>query len=291
MNIAFVGKFARFHDEEYIARSFEDIGHKVFRIDQYSPPTRILYVLDHINPDIILFAKWEGMPDLSKFRDKGVKTVCWLFDLYWDYVREERIREAPYFKADYVFTTDGGHDEKWKEAGVNHFCVRQGIYRDHCVLLEGTPSGIVFVGSNNHGNEARTKILQSIPGLQWYGKNNTNQIRGMDLNRLYAETKIVVGDSVYSPFYWSNRVVETLGRGGFLIHQDVPGLKEEYPHLITYPRGDSSSLLWTINYYMNHEAERADIVRKNLEYVREHYTMDKKCAELIRIIQNESTLC
>jgi spore maturation protein CgeB len=75
--------------------------------------------------------------------------------------------------------------------------------------------------------------------------------------------------------------VETLGRGGFLIHQEVDGLKEEYPHLVTYKRGDLNDLKEKIDYYIEHEDERKALVVKNYEWVRDNYTMDKKCAELL----------
>jgi spore maturation protein CgeB len=93
-----------------------------------------------------------------------------------------------------------------------------------------------------------------------------------------------VGDSVYSPYYWSNRVVETLGRGGFLIHQDVPGLKEEFPFLVTYTKGDIVELKDLVEYYLVHEEERQDILKKNFEWVRERYTMKHKCQEILNII-------
>lgn len=285
MRIAIVGKFKRLHDEEYIARSFEALGHEIYRIDQTGRPSNARTVLDTIRPEIVLFTKWENMPERGFFSAMGTTTVCWLFDLYWGYQREYRIHNAPYFRADRVFTTDGGHDEAFKAVGVPHQCVRQGIYRPECYIAEGIPDNtVLFVGSHNPANLEREKMLQFVFNnfeLRWYGKDDTNELRGHALNLAFANNKIVVGDSVWSPFYWSNRVVETLGRGGFLIHVDVPGIKEEYPDLVTYPRGDYAELKRLISYYLEHEEERQQIVHKNFEWVKERYTMDKKCAELL----------
>lgn len=288
----FVGKFSNLHDEEYIARSFEDIGYDVIRVEQSMEQNLIHRHILLKKPDILLFTKWQyrGIIEdaIQRGRSWGLVTVCWLFDLYWNYDREFFIKTAHYFKADYVVTTDGGNDEKWKAAGINHRLVRQGIYSRECYLDKvSEPSGIVFVGSENPCYPQRTQLLlglrDSYANFKWLGRVNTNTIRGVALNRLYSRTKIVVGDSVYSPYYWSNRIVETLGRGGFLIHRDVPGLKEEYPHLVTYD-GTFEDLERLIDYYMAHEDERLEIVQKNYEWVKSKYTMDKKCAELMSLI-------
>lgn len=289
MKIAFVGKFNKFHDEEYIARSFESLGHDVIRIEQSLDGGNIHRKIVLSRPDILLFTKWEYpkviYDALAKSKEWNMKTVCWLFDLYWGYDREFRIKTASYFKADYVFTTDGGNDHKWKEARVNHKLVRQGISKDECYLdTIKDPQGIVFIGSENPLYPARTQRILELKkhysDFRWLGRNNTDAIRGKDLNKLYSKTKIVVGDSVYSPYYWSNRVVETLGRGGFLIHRDVPGIKEEYPYLVTYD-GTYDDLRKKIDYYLAHEDERREIIRKNHKWVLDNYTMDKKCKELI----------
>jgi spore maturation protein CgeB len=145
---------------------------------------------------------------------------------------------------------------------------------------------LVFIGSDNPSNKERNAILSSLEkdfNITWFGKKDTNEIRSTKLNELFSKTKIVVGDSVYSPHYWSNRIVETLGRGGFLIHKDVEGLKEEYPHLITYT--DYEDLKSKITYYLEHDIAREEIVKKNFEWVRDNYTCDKKCAEVVKIYE------
>lgn len=285
MTIAFVGRFEKLHDEEYIARSFEMLGHTVYRVPQDNSDFNVDYALTALEYDFLLFTKWEKFnPRLWKQR--GVKTVCWLFDLYFDYMRQFRVATAPYFKADHVFTTDDGHEKEWALAGVNHHCVRQGIYAPECYAAPiNNPHGVLFVGSNNPANIDRAGQLQFVrgtyPDFRWIGKKSTEEVRGVALNDLYATAKIVIGDSVYSPRYWSNRIVETLGRGGFLIHQQVPGLLEAYPYLVTYKRGNFKHLEETINYYLEHEDERQEIIQKNLAWVKERYTMDAMCADLI----------
>lgn len=267
--IAFIGKFDRMHDEEYIARSFESLGHTVYRNEipeEY---------------DILLFTKWNN-PEIPRLKN----TVCWIFDLYWDYVREKHIGIMPWFKAEKVFTTDGGHAEEWKKAGIKHKVVRQGIYKPECEIFPGNPDGILFVGQDNPSNPDRKEELKFIidtygTRFKWYGRHDTHELRGTRLNKEFGNNQIVIGSSVYSPYYWSNRVVETLGRGGFLIHQEVPGIRKEFPFLVTYKRGDFDELKRLIDFYTHNEGERQRLITLNYEWVRDNYTMDKKCQELI----------
>lgn len=286
IKIAFVGKFNRLHDEEYIARSFEMLGHEVIRIPPHTMPNDIAMLLGYKRPDILLYCKWDYPPQLTEaIKKAGTKTVCWLFDLYFDYQRELQVKTRRFFRSDYVFTTDGGHDKLWPKFGINHQCIRQGIYKEECFMLPtDNKYDVAFVGSESPLYDERNKTMKWASenfDFRWFGRHDTEEIRGIKLNKLFSETKIIIGNSVYSPHYWSNRIVETLGRGGFLIHQEVEGLREEYPHLVTYKRGDLVDLKSKIEYYLTHEKEREEIRVKNFEWVRDNYTMDKKCAELI----------
>lgn len=293
MRIAFIGKFNKMHDEEYIAQGFEHIGHEVIRISDLSTGFEIKDALERYKPDILLYCKWiqpkEVDATINALKKVGMKTVCWLFDLYVGYTREYQLRNASFFKSDYVFTTDGGNQKTFDALKINHHCIRQGIRSEECFIQSGNPIGVAFVGSDNPANQERLKAIGQtmlyFPNFTWYGRADTDEKRGMELNELYGNTKIVIGDSVYSPYYWSNRVVETLGRGGFLIHQDVPGIKEEYPYLVTYEKGNLADLKNKITYYLNHEDERKEILLKNFEWVRDHYTIEKKCQELLDVLR------
>lgn len=293
MKISYIGNFKKLWDEEYIAQAFEELGHEVQRIPEMSKG--IPQQVEEFNPDFVIWAKL-GIHQADRFvdwcREKGYKTVCWVFDLYWGYAREYQIESNPMFKADIVISTDGGNADKWEQAGIKHYCVRQGIHAPECYLEDGEiENNVLFVGSYNRYNTERNEILEQINkdfDLKWVGKVNTDECRGPKLNRLYGKTKVVVGDSVFSPFYWSNRVVETLGRGGFLIHVDVPGIKEEYPHLVTYERGNYRDLKEKIGHYIQNPNQREELRNKNYEWVKNNYTCKHKCQEVIDIVcQNQ----
>lgn len=292
MKIAFVGKFGKIYDEEYIARSFESIDHLVLRIPMSTSWSDIIGNLLKFRPDVLIYSKWNYPNEIDKtieiLRRSGMKTVCWLFDLYFDYHREHQVGLMKFFRSDYVISTDNGHNHRWPKYDIKHACVRQGIYKDECYMLpmKEIEYDIVFVGSDSPIYPERTKImlkLDKIFNFKWFGKKNTDELRSTELNELYSKSLIVVGDSFYSPHYWSNRIVETLGRGGFLIHREVEGLKEEYPFLVTYD-GSFEDLVDKINYYLIHLDERESLRKRNFEWVRERYTMDLQCKRLIECI-------
>lgn len=287
MKLLMIGKFTKLYDEEYIARSFEMLGVEVKRVNENLSKLEIIDNIEHFQPDYILWTKLKvGEPAKLREYCRKYKTICWVFDLYFDYHREVRLN-TPAFTADWVFTTDGGHDDEFKAKGINHNCVRQGIFAPECFYNVDKPMyDVVFVGSENPYYPNRTQFMGKLAqeyNFKWFGRYNTNEVRGLMLNELYSQTKIVVGDSVYSPHYWSNRVVETLGRGGFLIHREVEGIKEAFPDLVTY-NGTYADLKNKIDYYLTHEDERQAIIKKNFELVKNNYTMDKQCQKLLNYI-------
>lgn len=286
MKIAYIGNFQKMWDEEYIARAFEELGHQVGRITEHDP--KILQQIQWFAPDVVLWAKLrtpQALRVVDYCRRNKIKTVCWVWDLYWDYEnREHKIQTDPMFQADLVFTSDGGHQKQWESVGIKHKCIRQGIHEPECYREDAEKEyDVVFVGSMNVFNSDRNSMISKIKedfDLHWFGKDNSDEIRGPKLNRLYGKTKIVVGDSVYSPNYWSNRVVETLGRGGFLIHQYVEGIEKEYPYLVTYKRGDYKDLKEKIGHYLQNPKEREALIEKNLQWVKENHLCKHRCKEL-----------
>jgi len=285
MKILYIGKFKKLWDEEYIAQAFESLGHDVIRLPEtHKKPTD---VIAEYKPDLVLWAKLNinnPMSVVNYCKQNNIKTVCWVWDLYWGYAREHQIHTNLMFKADYVFTSDGGHQNEWESVGIKHKCIRQGIHEPECYLEPGEKLyDVVFIGSQNQFNAERLKIINQVKkdfNFKWFGKENEDEIRGPKLNRLFCQSKIIIGDSVYSPNYWSNRVVETLGRGGFLIHVDVPGIKEEYPYLVTYEKGNYEDLKQKINHYLQNPNLREEIIKKNHEWVKNNYTCKHKCQEL-----------
>lgn len=285
--IAYIGKFQKMWDEEYIARGFEMIGCDVLRVPENTRYTTLMEEIDAYSPDYVFWAKFNvanPLIVLNHLKKKKYKTVCWVFDLYFNYQREYQIDINPMFKADIVISTEGGHQKEWENKGIRHYCVRQGIYDKECYKIENEKEiDVLFVGSENPFNQ-RQEILKQVAqdfNLTWVGRQDTDEVRGAKLNELFSKTKVVIGDSVDSPLYWSNRIVETLGRGGFLIHKEVKGLKEEYPYLVTYT--DYKDLKKKIKFYLKNDKKRQEIIEKNFEWVKNKYLISHQCKKILNI--------
>lgn len=298
--ICYIGNFTRIYDEEGIARSLEKLGHEVIRIAEQGYHSASIQVIVNEKPDFVLFAKlkipmvWrEGFFDAMK--KYHIKTVCWIPDLFFGLGRERYIKSSDsFFRADVVLTPDGGHDKKWKELGINHKLLRQGIYDEDCETGATYPveHSIAFVGTQNGEFPYRQKLMMELAQhygkmFRWFGRMSANHIRGKELTSMLQSTPIIIGDSVYSPHYWSNRVYETIGRGGFLIHPNIPGLEEEfsyYKHFIPYDYGDFGGLFEKIDYYLQHPDERRKITEAGRKHVMENHTLLHRCKRLLELV-------
>lgn len=294
MKVAYIGKFKNLWDEEGIAVALESHGVEVLRISDGSgdPTARIL----EYRPDFVLTAKMQfngGWQFLAAMREAKIPTVSWTFDLLIGHPEREPTLDAfVWLKTDYVFLTDGGNTELYHTKGVEKITLRQGIVDAYAYMAEPVEEyahDIVFVGTINHifpYRQDTMRFLKDTYGkrFHWYGANNHLEIRGHELNKLYASAKIVMGDSVYSPYYWSNRLYETLGRGGFTIFPAVEGLSDEYKphkHYIPYNWGDYPDLKKKIDYFLEHPEARDEIRTAAFEYTKEHYLMSHRVKQLL----------
>lgn len=248
LKFGYYGNFSTSHQTEvYIAEALEKAGHKVIRIDRNDT--------NLIDCDYVLFAKLFKNDIILKARKQGIPSVCWVFDpfrAYWGY-------NFLYFKADIVITTDG--DDKFHT-------IRQAVHKPEKIMIEGEKIyDIIFVGSQWY--KERKEMIKRIKP-----KVITNT-RGLALNKILGQTKIVLGDSYPASNYWSNRIYEVTGRGGFLIHPKVEGLPNYIPQ---FERGKEKRL---INYYLEHEEER-EIIRK-IQFDN-CPTYDDRIQELLKII-------
>lgn len=287
MKILFIGRFNE-NDEELIAQAFEEEGVTVVRIEEKGTSSDMLSKVVAEKPDLVLFTKLNIQNPLvfiEKCRELKVPTASWTFDLLLGHpLREQMMDRFHWLKADYVFLTDGGHTY-----GENKFTVRQGIPKkfNYISQVEKTKD-IVFVGSLNPSFPYRTKTIKFLQGkynLEWYGMHDTEEIRGDKLNDLYASAKIVLGCSMPSPRYWSNRLYEITGRGGFTIFPYTEGIDQEFPDLVTYTFGDYEDLCSKIDYFLAQDREREENAMINYLRCSERYTFNQRVRELLSYVK------
>ena len=307
MTIAYLGNF-KFHwcTEVHIAKTLEMFGHEVLRIQE--DETRDLdYIVKVANRrDMFL---WTRTPSFLKVNGqemmKRITTlkVSYHLDLYFGISREGNIDEDPWWKSDYVFQVDGYPEsmKKFKEKGINAYWVMPAVYKPECYIAEARDdlrNDIVFVGSYlgyhsewDYREKLISHLLSKYPNFRLFPNKEHPVIMGNDLNQLMASAKIVVADTLCMGFkhqnYWSNRVHEETGRGGFVIHPRVPGLDKVYQdkkHLAFYDYGNLNQLDDLIEYYLKHGAERARIKTDGHLHTLENHTFNNRIEQMLNII-------
>lgn len=228
--------------EAHITKALRELGHEVICVPQQK---------DLPEGDVLLFHKWIP-PDFA-----GNK-VCWWFDkIRWN--NREKTMEEIIKKSDNVFITD----ETWLKECPNEKVkvLRQGVGEKRCGRYKTAPD-VAFTGSLYGERYDWAKRLSERFKSQFKAYND---IFNDDLADLCASVKIFVAPKFPSDdYYWSNRVYEIIGRGGFLIHPYCEGLKEEFPDLPMY----------------RDEEEMYEMI--------EHYLKDSEHREQLRLINHEA---
>lgn len=327
MKIAYVGNFSQRHcTEVHIAATLEDMGHEVLRLQEDQVVDHWPYLLVTSDTDLFLYTRTWGAVSrgaLEDIKTHGIPTASYHLDLYVGLQREDGLDTDPFWQTDYVFTPDGDprSAEVFKRKGINHHYIKPGVYKPECVPGIYKPElahDVTFVGGgleymhlewpyrhqlvrwlmdNYSGTQTTALSLQGtwpntiIPRFGKYG-HPQRVMRNQDLNDLYASAKIAVGDSVCVPdfkhtYYWSDRVYETIGRGGFLIHPFIEGLQEEFKDketIVFYEYGNFDQLRELIDYYLEHDNERETIRMRGQDIVKTRYTYHNRLSQMLSIV-------
>ena len=142
LKILYLGNFAN-PVAEYISKTFEQLGHEITRRNEDNTSVEdVIRIIENTKYDFVLTeeARLKGDYHYGEIKNneldrcdggfKGVMdrilVVPWLTNVIWAIERRKHlVAENPIFRSPVVFSTDGGRDAEWKEAGVNHVCVRQ----------------------------------------------------------------------------------------------------------------------------------------------------------------------
>lgn len=313
MRVAYAGNFEPAHStENEVAKALEACGHDVIRLQENQAETWAETAFTV--PDLFLWTRtgwdwpratgwtWEEATErqrkrLDHLRRLGVPTAGIHLDRWWGLDREGQVDVEPFFRVNLLCTADGGHDEHWAAAGVNHRWLPPAVSEFECgggTFNRRLASDVAFVGSWRGGYHAEWTHRPELVGWLrstyrgrcrfWGGPGRS--MRGRALRDLYASTKVNVGDSCLvggATRYWSDRIPETVGRGGFLLHPYVEGIEEHFTdgvHLRLWPLGDWGELRRLIDYYLAHDDERRTIAAEGRRHVLEHHTYTVRVRQL-----------
>lgn len=314
MRVGYIGNFEPEHStENHVLRALHNTGHEVttFQENQFGRWDDVANEVGDF--DFVLWTRTGWDPpvpaDKQAFLSErsagaGVPLVGYHLDRWWGLNREYQLRDDPFFKIDLVVTADGdpSHQEKFAALGINHMWMPPGVSRDECArtpnVVPGLMHDIVFCGSSQSYHNEWSYRLQLVQWLEsTFGDRlglyprDKPALRGQELFDLYNNSKVMVGDSCLNGGirnYWSDRIPETLGRGGFLIHPWVEGIDDHFTdgkHLVTYPLGDFGRLHELIEYFVASDAMRRDIAAAGRAHVLEHHTYERRMEQLVEALK------
>lgn len=311
MRILYCGNFQPAHStENHVAATLEDMGHEVVRLQENELRDRDLFQrTQEVGPDLVLWTRtWPGyvtQTDINAIRDSGVKTVSFHLDLYMGISREKKVANDPFWRTDYVFTPDGDPEsaQKFAALGINHYYLPAAVWSKEVGF--GTPRqeyacDVAFIGSvwQYHPEwpyrEELYKFLRDTYGKRFrvYG-HPYESVRGLDLNDALASAKVVIGDSLVPNYthqnYWSDRLYETTGRGGFTIFPMIRGLETQFnldTELVTYRFGDFDELQSLIDFFVGNEDMRNHFRNKAVARVIKNHTYHHRMEKLLEIVND-----
>lgn len=213
--------------------------------------------------DVLLYTRTHNRTHLGtdwtdywrQLEEEGVQTATVHLDVFVGVTRRGMGPEwdDPMFTTGTVFTPDPALGAYIEDDHTRHVWlppaadVRAGDPKGE--PIDGLAGKVVFVGSVYGTPQIhpeypfRTELLrwlESTYGLDFYrygGGSPFGAPRGKPLWDIYASDCIIVGDSCFAgerPYYWSDRIPETLAHGGLLTHKAVEGLSLDYPGLATW---------------------------------------------------------
>jgi len=305
VRIAFLGNFGpEFSTENEYKWTFEQLGHTVVPL-QEARATGVECLAAGLAADIFCWVNTHGwqtpgpisMADvITELRSKCKMTFGMHLDRYQGLNigdgRESRVGTTPWWNMNFIFTADGGNSEFFKTRGVNHFWLPPAVAKRHCFVGNFRPEfacDVAFVGARGYHSEYpfRSQLVAWLDGphpwsVRRFGGDRPGY-RGAPLNDIYASAKVVVGDSCFAgaPYYWSDRIPETLGRAGFLLHPHSLGMKVPVQ---TYKAQDVNDLGARIEAWLSNEKEREEIKRGCFDWVRTCDTYHNRVHEMLNVM-------
>jgi hypothetical protein len=284
------------------------LGHSVERVQENELKTGdLLAIISDKSPDFVLWTRtWGGyvtLCDIKEIRKLGIVTVSYHLDLYMGISREQDIPKDPFWFTDYVFTPDGDpvSQLKFERLGINHIYMPAGVYAPEAKDGAFRPEYAADVAFFGNSYDYHPEWLYRGELVDWLKKTYGDRfklfggktgVRGQDLNDALASIKVVIGDSLVPNYthqnYWSDRLYELTGRGGFMIFPKIQGLERELDldtELVTYQFGDFETLRKLIDYFIAHNDEREQFRLAGANRARHNHTYKQRMIKMLETIE------
>lgn len=301
MKIVFIGNFqVPYSTESHHKWTWEKMGHEVVALQEQTTTTEAV-LASCKGAQVLQWTHTHGWPlggrmspeeMLVRVKQDGVVSFSYHLDVYFGLntldQRANRVGIHPSWKVDHFFSTDGSHEADYASKGVNHHYLPPGVVEYGCFKGDFTPglaSDIGFVGSTGYHPEYpyRTRMIADLKARYGDRFRTYTGMREAALNNTYASIKVVVGDHCFAgmPRYWSDRLPETCGRGGFLIYPRTEGMTIP---TATYKPQDSRDLFEEIDFYLGHTEQRLEIRDAAFEHVKKNDTYTNRLQEILNVM-------
>ena len=307
--LAMLGNFRpEFSTENDLLWTLNDMGYEVRSFQEDTDSTEsILRECEDAGVELLIYVHthgWStpGMLSLDelwkRLERKGVKTCSFHLDRYWGLNaldrREDNIGKHAFWHTNCVFSADGGNQAGFKSRGVNHVWLPPGSSKRWSFDGDFRPEFAVnvgFVGARGYHDQEYPFRGQLISFLEeTYGNSFRlfQGVRGVQLNDLYKSVKVLVGDSCFAnqdggiDAYISDRVPETLNRGGLLLHPAVERIN--WPGLVTYSPGNLGDLTDKIDWFLSNPEERVAATKVGSAWARANETYHNRMTYLLGVM-------
>lgn len=311
MRITFLGNFTvDFSSESHHKKSLEALGHEVIALQETRANAELIRE-EALQSDMFVWVHTHGWRTpsmtglqmdvvLQTLKAEGIPSVAYHLDLWFGLQRQADLERDPVYKyVEHFFTVDKKMADWFNEnTDVKGHYLQAAVFGEECNYYkpESYKDEVIFVGSKGYHPEwsYRPKLIDWLRAtygdrfLHVGGDGQTGTLRGEALNYQYAHSKVAVGDSLCInfdyPYYWSDRVYETLGRGGFIIHPYIEGMGDHFEdrkHLVFYDFNNFDQLKGLIDYYLEHDDEREAIRLAGHEHVKANHTYVQRWQHII----------
>lgn len=297
--ITFLGNFrVDFSSETHHAKTLQSMGHRVIVLQETEEKSE--KILEYASKsDLFIWVHTHGWKTpgripmarvLKRLNAAGIPTMTYHLDLWLGLKRQRDLHSDPAYKdIQHFFTVDSKMAEWFNtRTSVRGHYLPAGVYDKEAIYkpAKKLDHEVIFVGSKRYHPEwkYRGQLIDYLGNtygkkFEHWGNDGLGVVRGKNLNQLYARTKVVVGDTLCPKFnypdYWSDRVYETIGRGGFIIHPYIKGMEKEFTdgeHLVFYQYKNFDQLKELVDHYLVHDDEREKIRVAGHNLVKEKYT-------------------
>jgi len=284
--IAFLGNFqVDYSSETRHVKSLESLGHTVVKLQERQATAQEIY-REASKCDLFIWVHTHGWKTpgntgmdvvLAKLNRHGIPTMTYHLDLWFGLRRQQDLEKDNFYKTiGHFFTVDKLMADWFNEnTEVKGHFIPAGVYDKECYIHKDYDPNkfdhdVIFVGSKGYHPEYpyRPQLIDYL--RETYGKRflhvggdrDTGTIRGDKLNKIYARSKVAIGDSLNIdfkyPYYTSDRLFESTGRCGFTISHSIKCLEELFSKdkIIFYEHGNLNDLKNKIDYYLSHDEER-----------------------------------